>query len=745
MNLYSRLFFLGKLRYFWVITLSQCHCTINRYRRVLAVCIAYASLCQSHNTTMFFQFPAGPDKSAPDQEVALSGSSYGDEPFDQKPGPGRFFPGDYSPIEMVELFRPLLTVQERVFQTTFPLTKSFPEPEKLAWLPAVRRLAIGWRERTHYHAGNPDFTQQDEMAANTQSEIIITELPVTQGKSHKAEKTNEAEPESTGENAEATRSAYTPLSINTNQASEDDRPPEDAQVHNCDGSNCAACNFEPCHCIECQGRTQSLTVDAPSGQPEAAGLATEPPGSAFEGNSIVSLLAIRRRTGQGMTQQELRGFSQYRLEQTEAVERSLCVEDMNVVAALPDGTLIVQGRDTDELAPPHILALQQLKHWTTIEISFPEDSVPIEVMVIDSDQFIVQTGPFYTYFSKQDRCWRSMKLGEFLSLTLLNDGRFVATPVLNPATNQLHGNYQVCSVNHGQLVMIPIGSACGYLFVLEKTNRIMTFHDNDIVKVWTEINGLWIASALPPEPGLNPKCIVELEDGQIISFSGSLGIWNQVSGRWFYYELQKELPTPVDLVVLERSRFIIFWDEYQHDHTPSSSLQLWSEHEGKWDFTNLDHRHRQWLIGALSISKKEFITWSYDSVKAWTCRETCSYVELAGANEICEFQLLSDGRLVSTTETNEVLIWHQHNSVWSYRSFGEIPGTRTYLRKLFALPQGYLAATYADLFGLLRMIPYCDTWFWDLFPQTREQKDKSGVERLERVEDNTAIKYIPPR
>ena len=731
---------------------------INRYRPnlVAALCFTYASLSLPHNSTTLSWYPAGQGDSAPEQKPALTGSGYGNEPFDQKPGPGRGFFPDFSSVEMLELFRPLLTVQERVFQKIFTPGKAFPEAEKSTWLPAVRSLLIGWRERTHYHTGSPDFTQQEEMVANTHNEIVIIELPVSPDKSSKAEKMNGAEPEPAGKDPGATRSAHQLPGINRKQENEDDQPPEDAPAHNCAGSNCPACDFEPCHCIKCRSRAQPLTFDAPSEKQETAGLATVPAGSVLESNNIVSLLARRRRTGLGITENELTECSHSRLEQTASPGRNLYVENMNVLGALPDGTLIVLSRrDTDELTPPPIRALGQMKYWKTIEVSLPKYPKFTDVMVIDSNHFIIETCLFYTYYSKQGHFWQSVKLGEFSSLSLLNDGRFVTTPARSPATNQLQGNFHIWLDDNGQLVPTPLENVSENLAVFDRTNRIMTFQKDGRVKIWEEKHGLWTAE-LFPKSRLNADSVFELEDGRIVSLSPSLeipdppdpptqslGIWQQTSGNWFYSELQKGLALKLNLVVLEGSRFIIFWHHNSLTHIKSTSIQLWSEQEGKWDGTSLDHRHEYRVKGVLPISKGRFITWSYDSAKVWTCEESCSYVELTGVNKIWEFRLLSDRRLVTRAINGELTIWYEHNSLWCYRSFGPVPGVRKFVTKPFALPQGYLAATYATLLGTVFMLPDSDTRFWDLFPGAVRPGKSPEPEHFQRVEDDRAIEYIP--
>ena len=71
----------------------------------------------------------------------------------------------------------------KIYLKSFFTAKSLSESEKLMWHPAVRTLIVGWRERTHFHAGSPEFNREEEMTTNVKSEILIREVPVNQGNS----------------------------------------------------------------------------------------------------------------------------------------------------------------------------------------------------------------------------------------------------------------------------------------------------------------------------------------------------------------------------------------------------------------------------------------------------------------------------------------------------------------------------------------------------------------------------------
>ncbi len=670
------------------------------------LCIAYASLCLSQNTTMFSWFPTEQEDSAPDQEAALVRSGYDDTPFDQKHKPAQGGFGDFSSIEILALFRPIVTIQERVFQKIFSTSKSLSESEKFMWLPAVRTLIVGWREQTHYHAESPVFTQEEEIVANTQSEIVIYEVPVSKSDSEKEKKTDAAEASSEGKNTGASNLSYKPESTKKKQEHEDEQPHEENPEHNCDGSNCAACNFEPCHCQSCLVKLKPLSFSPSSEKQDTRDAAEE--------------RAINNQT---------------------RCRHILDIDDMNVVKALPDGTLVVMSRERYDLPSGGVLATQQIKHWKTIEVSLP---IETRVVFIDSSQFILESIDLSTHYSNQDGSWVRVELGTPFDVALLSDGRFVTAPPLDDVSSghrRLAGDYQVWSMQEDQLVAIPLGPGdkAKEPLVLGKSNRIVTFHDNGLVKVWIEENLVWTVSILSEneESYQNVGTFTEFDDGRLLSAGKTLGIWSQVAGNWVYSELLNEqfFRMGAGLILLDNKRFVTYQGE-------SRSLKLWVNLGDTWVFEELIHQHNE-RIKIQSINERQFITWSYDSAKIWTCQESCSFIKLTDENDIQYFKVLAANRVISWNHRGDIQLWCEHNSHWSNESFNRLSRYNMGIDRVVQLPQGYLAVTHSGVYGFLVPTRSFYTSFWHLSPIVSEQESQLVGEHLQRVEHDTTVEYKP--
>lgn len=394
------------------------------------------------------------------------------------------------------------------------------------------------------------------------------------------------------------------------------------------------------------------------------------------------------------------------------------VDNMNILAVFPNGSLIVKA----DPAPFRRISLsqqEQVKNLKTIEVSPNSDAA----IVIDSSQFIVRSANLYTYYLKRGGSWIQIGLGEFLTLEPLSDGRFVTAPVIEQDQHQ--GVYQAWSLQNNQLVSIPLGEAYGRLSVLEKTNRVMTFHDNGVVKIWTDENGVWTASLLSENTmsRKNIGFILELGDGRLISIpihQSTLGVWYLVSGIWRYDELlscQNEY-CEVEAYLLADGSFVSF-----QGFSERSSVKLWTEREGKWQAIELEHFHRE-KMKMLPINVRQFLTCSSDSVKVWTCLESCSFTELIGTNNLRRFYPLSNGRFVTVTSENEIGIWYEHELHWIHKSLGKISRMKAYISKIVELAQGYLAVEYTGFAGMFVSLRYTNTRFFDISLRTDQQESK---------------------
>lgn len=153
-------------------------CRLKRRSSIMVFCISNACICFAQNTTVLPFFSASQDESTPGQEASSGISSGNMVPFDQKPRPGRGPVGGFADVDVLEVFRPLFTVQEQVFQKAFFLTKHTSGSGLSVWSPAIRTLMVGWLDRTYYHTESPEFSRENEKQRHLRSEIIITEMPI---------------------------------------------------------------------------------------------------------------------------------------------------------------------------------------------------------------------------------------------------------------------------------------------------------------------------------------------------------------------------------------------------------------------------------------------------------------------------------------------------------------------------------------------------------------------------------------
>lgn len=436
------------------------------------------------------------------------------------------------------------------------------------------------------------------------------------------------------------------------------------------------------------------------------------------GNNIVSLLARARITGHGMTASELSGFSQHLMESVEGRTCRLILDEVFVLAALPDGKLIIKGNTPERSAPVRLLGVIQGEHWELINLLLPDPRG--EVIVLDSSQFIVKNYNTYTCFLEKNGVWVPQELGQFSRLLPIGDGRFVTTPFKETVFEESVGFYYIWSLQGGLLVASPLCPADDKLLVLETSNRIISFHSNGIMKIWTESDGVWTPAILFQDlKWMNVRKIFELRPDRLVSAGfQQFGLWSLISGSWSYTNLMPEVDHTVDgLTVLGGGRFVTWhWDR-------KGIIRLWSEQEDRWQFTVLGHSHQESIKGVLTINKNRFVTWSSDSALVWTCQEDCTFVELQGSENIERFYLLSGERLVSLNYEGSALhIWYEQDSLWQSQYLGPSLLVVLDLHKLIELPQGYLA--FSELCRVSRRFVTLVTKFFDLFPRGDQKRQE---------------------
>lgn len=695
------------------------------YLPLFLLSIICTHLWSAQNTTMLPLFPSGQDESAPGQEAAIAGTCYSDAPFDHKCKPRRGGVFGNSLIEVIELFRPILSIKDLLLQKIFFTKPLFPQSEDLIAAPVV----IGWKERR---------------ATNIQNEIIISEFPVVSDSSKPETPATSSSPASSygsGSMGAITGTDQRPKP--QKRKLPDEQPPKEDNLHNCHGRTCAACNNAPCHCQNCQGI---------SGYSSQKKIKRNFVGQSLSmSENIVFLLSLKQSTGQDISNQAWAGFSQHRLESmpqgrqnnrdwlynpVEAnVVRILDVDHMDILAVLPDGQLVIKGSSLSlsiiSEGSTHFLGTGQIGgRWNTIELSLT-NVLDAEVIILDFRQFIVRNNHSYTYFQKHNRTWQGQDLGDISAVRALGNGRLLTIPPWDYQVKKFSGNYQVWSNQDGQLVptsIIPIGEAPAPVIVLKKTHRIISFHAENLVQIWTESKDGWSSEVLTRE--ISVIDFIELDDGRLVSRNRSgLGVWHLKPEGWFYQELESDdIPTTREFFLLGFNQFFS-WQRFS-----KGSVKIWRERNHRWFPEELAHGGGEFIKGAVPLDKQQLITWSSMSARVWRCHaDRCSSTELPGLSNLQELLQLSDGRIVTVSTMARVQIWYEKDNRWSSVYLRLFHGSFISLKEL---PGGYLATTHNRIIFPFKIDSM--TSIWDLFPEVSEPEGFK-VEHLERTEHTDSI------
>lgn len=689
-------------------------------------------------------------ESAPEQEAALAGSSYDNAPFDKKRKPGRGNFGGVSSIEVLEMFRPIMTIQERVFQKMFTTTKLFTEPKESMWLPTFRTLMIGWRERTHYRVGSPEFTKDEEISANNQIELVITEIPINKG---------DSKPRLT----ETDTSAVEPANevSNTGQKPEsrkrkhyDEPPHEDELFHNCEGNSCELCNNEPCYCIDCQDKALmerinwdgSLPKKPKQEEPSVLSLSsieqlTSSNQVFFRHHGIFSLMRAKEVTGQHLTTHNLVAYSQHLMKHSISdggvlyLKAEVILHHTKILGILPNGVLVITSdKNTRKKSSLSVLLSQRLKHWKTIELSIPEDwSATIGFHSLDSNHFLLTNMNKTFILSQKANTWVINELGLFKKFNTLSDGRFITTEgTFGQADDPTI--IQIWAEHNGVFIPTPIGYT-KHSHSLISQNRIAASLGYGEYKIWTEDNGEWKVSSLQDESDRFETWLtkfIQFNKDLLISHSlSTVGVWRLQGTQWYYEELLNNSRNIKKIFKICKRQFAS-WQNFK-----GNSIKIWSLRDDNWHYEELNHLHKREIKTVITFGQNRFITHSYDSTRVWTCQnDACVASELtAGYNgKIDRVNVLSDDRVVTVNSDGSLYLWYE-GAQWSYVPL-VMKDAWGLEDKLLELPEGYLIAaccqsdmTYGDT---------DDAGIWNLFPRPPTR----STEHLERVETDNTVQYL---
>ena len=664
----------------------------------------------------------------------LHGSGYGGSLFDEdyKPGPGGGYFSNLDSIVSLELLQIFVLIQDKLGY------EFLSDSANRVWTLARRVLLIVLSKRTWWYTGSPLFTREEEKRANSQSNIVVTEFPIDPVKGREA-----TPPESSSE-AAVTDSGTSHL-VKVSKAAdrvqlqgEWDRPPAEWTQHDCYGKICAACDYKPCCCINCQRKRQPIKDQFQDQTQKKKG-----------SNDNQINRQIRKEETILSDQVIAQHLMVAESEQETELNSILDISDIDILDVLPDGRLLVGSNVSFWNKIPHsILFPSFIKKCPILELSVPEVATsnwPLQATGISSSLLIARLGQYCKAVFLHQGDWQIEELGEFSEVVPLTDGRFITAPAVPSDSDIPVGMYKVWSMNQGTFASHTIGNADKrILTLLKESNRLVSKSDYSC-KIWSEQENNWSYTELKTgkDKFESIRVLHELEEQQLLSVSAhGFGIWSQEAGVWNYNELMRDSASNyVYSFVFDKHRFITCDQD--------NSIKIWSKHSDEWLYNELDHLHQK-SVRIHPLDHGRFVTSSTDSARIWEpLGDGYTSFQLTGfKGEITQVIVLSDGCLATWSSTDGIRVWYNNGLAWSSvflrGDSDHLCRVGYHVDRIVELSGGYLAIVYRGLSYAhgLSARPLDSVVIWSL--NLKENVDSpEETEHLQRIEQEGTVEYKP--